>query len=100
MIVYTVDLDVDVELAAEYLPWLRGHVREMLTLPGFVDAQIFERVEPQPDNGHAAFSVHYRLRDRAAFNDYLRERAPGMRKASARFGDRVRASRGLLKLLK
>jgi hypothetical protein len=97
MIVYTVELDVDAALAAEYLPWLRAHVEEMLGLPGFEGAEIFERLDPAPEPGRVAYSVHYRLRDRAAFEAYLREHAPRMREAGLRaFGDRVHARRGLL----
>ena len=98
MIVYVVDLEVDAGIAPEYLSWLREHVREMLALPGFVDAQIFEPLEPAPA-GQAAYSVHYELRDRAAYEAYLQDHAGRMRAAGARFGHRVRASRRLLKPL-
>ncbi|MBS0433049.1 MAG: DUF4286 family protein [Proteobacteria bacterium] len=98
-LVYVVDLDVDAALAAEYLPWLREHVREMLALSGFLGAEIHERLEPAPLPGRIGYRVQYRLRDRAAFDEYLREHAPRMRGAGARFGDRVRATRGLLRPL-
>ncbi|HJU07918.1 MAG TPA: DUF4286 family protein [Rhodanobacteraceae bacterium] len=99
MIVYVVDLAVDAAIAPEYLLWLRAHVREMLALPGFEGAHIFERLEPPPTTDGKAYSVHYRLRDREAFESYLREHAPRMRGAGARFGAQVRATRGLLKPL-
>lgn len=100
MIVYIVNLDVEVLIADEYLAWLRAHADEMRTLPGFLGGRIFEQLEPAPQPGRAVFSVHYRLRDRAAFEDYLREHAPRMREAGLRaFGARVRASRGLLQAL-
>lgn len=97
MIIYTVELEMDVALREAYLPWLRGHVAEMLTLPGFVDAEILVRTEPPPAAGRCVFTTHYRLRDRAAFDDYVAHDAARMRAASAaRFGDRVRSSRQLL----
>ena len=99
MIVYVVDLEIDAAIAPEYLAWLRDHVREMLALPGFEGAQILERLEPEPAPAHVHYSVHYRLRDRAAFDAYLREHAPRMRAAGAGFGAQVRATRGLLKSL-
>ena len=99
MITYVVDLEVDAAIAAEYLPWLREHVHEMLALPGFVDAQVFESLDPAPPPGTIAYSVHYRLRDRAAFDEYLRRHATSMRAGGARFGERVRASRTLLQAL-
>jgi antibiotic biosynthesis monooxygenase (ABM) superfamily enzyme len=97
MIAYLVELDVEAALAADYLSWLRAHVQEMLALPGFLGAEIFERLEPAPGPGRVGYSVHYRLRDRAAFDAYLREHASRMREAGVRaFGDRVHARRGLL----
>lgn len=99
MIVYAVELDVDAALADEYLPWLRSHAQEMLALPGFEGAEIFERLEPAPEPGRVGYCVHYRLRDRAAFEAYLRDHAPRMREQGLRaFGERVRAHRGLLKV--
>ncbi len=99
MIVYVVDLEVDAAIVPEYLLWLRAHVREMLSLPGFECAQIFERLEPTSTTDSKAYSVHYRLRDRETFEIYLREHASRMRSAGARFGAQVRATRELLKPL-
>jgi antibiotic biosynthesis monooxygenase (ABM) superfamily enzyme len=97
MIVYAIELDVEAALADEYLPWLRAHVHEMLDFPGFMGAEIFERLEPAPDPGRVGYNVHYRLRDRADFEAYLREHAARMREQGLRaFGERVRARRSLL----
>jgi hypothetical protein len=100
VIAYVVELDVEAAFAAEYLSWLRAHVQKMLVLPGFMSAEIFERLEPAAEAGHVGYSVLYRLRDRAAFESYLREHAPHMREAGLRaFGEHVRARRGLLQAL-
>lgn len=97
MIVYAVELDMEAALADEYLPWLRAHVQEMLDLPGFVNAEIFERLEPAPEPGRVGYAVHYRLHDQAAFEAYLSGHAARMREAGLRaFGDRVHARRSLL----
>jgi uncharacterized protein DUF4286 len=98
MILYVVDLDVEAALAREYLQWLSEHVREMLALPGFAAAQVCERLEPSSP-GRLVYTVHYHLRDRAAYDAYLREHASRMRADGSRFGDRVRASRSLLHVL-
>jgi len=100
MIVYAVELDLQAGVADEYLVWLRAHVREMLTLPGFLGAEIFERLEPAPETGRVGYSVHYRLRDRSDFEAYLRQHASRMREAGLRaYGERVHASRSLLQAL-
>lgn len=98
MILYVVDLEMDAAIRDDYLAWLREHVDEMLTLPGFLRAQIHARLEPPPDG--CGFAVHYRLRDRAAFEHYLATHAPRMREAGWwRWGERVRARRSLLQVL-
>lgn len=99
MIVYRVELEMATALRAEYLPWLRAHVAEMLALPGFIAAEILLRGEPPAAPGCCVCVVDYRLRDRAAWEDYLRLHAPSMRAAGReRFGTRVRASRQLLEV--
>jgi quinol monooxygenase YgiN len=100
MIVYAVELEMDAALREEYLAWLQGHVAEMLALPGFLGADVLERVDPPPPAGRCTMSVHYRLRDRAAWEGYLSGHAPRMREAGLRrFGERVRASRQVLRQL-
>ena len=97
MIVYVVELEMDDALRDEYLAWLDDHVREMLALPGFTGAEILIRSEPPPPRGRFVVQAHYRLRNRAAWDDYLAHHAPRMREAGvARFGQRVRASRTIL----
>lgn len=97
MIVYVVELEMDITLRDEYLAWLDGHVHEMLALPGFTGAEILIRSEPPAPAGRFIVQAHYRLRDRAAWEDYLAHHAARMRAAGlARFGQRVRASRTIL----
>ncbi|MBU6476912.1 MAG: DUF4286 family protein [Xanthomonadaceae bacterium] len=97
MIVYVVELEMDAALRDEYLAWLDDHVRQMLTLPGFTGAEILIRSEPPPPAGRCIVQVHYRLRDRVAWDGYLAHHAARMREAGvARFGQRVHASRSIL----
>jgi len=96
-VVYEVTLEIDAAIAADYRAWLQAHVAQILALPGFSGARILQVLEPQPPAGRVALCVHYTLRDRAAFDAYLREHAPRMRADGvARFGDRFRASRRVL----
>jgi hypothetical protein len=96
-VVYEVNLSVDAAIADAYRAWLHGHVRELLALPGFVDAGVYEVSDPAPSAGMLSLCVQYRLRDAAALDHYLREHAPRMRaEGVARFGDRFRASRRVL----
>lgn len=95
-VVYEVNLSVETAIAGEYRTWLSAHVAAMLALPGFVSATMFDVLE-SAETGRTSFCVHYRLRDAAALEDYLREHAVRMRAdGAARFGDRFRASRRIL----
>jgi quinol monooxygenase YgiN len=99
-VLYEVTLRVQRAIADDYRAWLDRHVREMLTLPGFLDARLSRQDEPGADAGEVVFCCHYRLRDAAALADYLREHAARMRADGvARFGDRFSASRRVLSVL-
>ncbi|HEX5353011.1 MAG TPA: DUF4286 family protein [Rhodanobacteraceae bacterium] len=99
MILYVVDLEMSAALHDEYMAWLQDHVREMLALPGFEGAEIMSRIEPPPSEDHWTICVHYRLRDRAAWQAYLSGHAPRMRRAgSDRFGGRVKTTRRVLEI--
>ena len=96
-IVYEVTLHVEPSLLPGYDIWLREHVEEMLSLPGFEAAQIFA-IEPDTGTGETIGRVvHYRLASRHALDDYLHRHAERMRNDGlARFGNRVTASRRIL----
>ncbi len=95
-IVYEVTLDIDLAIANEYRAWLNRHTAELLALPGFVDARIFDVLEPVAA-GRIGLCVQYTLRDRAAYEAYLRDHAERVRgNGIARFGDRFGATRRLL----
>ena len=97
-IVYEVNVDLDAAIEGDYRAWLGAHVREILALPGFTGARIFDVVEPQPDTGRVALCVQYALCEAAALDAYLRDHAPRLRADGvARFGDRFRAQRRVLR---
>ena len=65
-VIYEVNLDIDAGIAAEYRSWLHAHVAQMLALPGFIDAQLHDVVDPAPAAGRIVICTRYRLRDAAA----------------------------------
>ena len=100
MIVYEVNLDVDVTVFAEYRQWLDEHVREMLKLPGFVSAEIFERLDPPAAEGQRSLCCIYRLASTEDLDRYLRDDAPRMRaEGMARFAGKFSATRRVLTAL-
>ena len=100
MIIYEVNLFVQRGIEHEYRVWLDAHVRQMLRLPGFVTAAVFECVEPEGQADEFGLCVHYRLRDESALAEYLHEHAPRLRaEGLARFGNSFRAERRVLRRL-
>lgn len=93
-VIYEVNLVPEPAIAGQFDDWLNEHVREMLALPGFIDATI-SRVERE--DGPAARTVHYELQSRESLEQYLAEHAPRMRQHGIdRFGDRFTATRRIL----
>lgn len=94
-VIYEVTVQVPASIAEAYLAWLREHIGQMLALPGFEDAALESLCDA--DAGQHGWCVRYRLRDRVALEDYLREHAPRMRADGlARFGAALRAQRRVL----
>jgi hypothetical protein len=87
-VLYEVDLEADDAIAAQFDTWLRDHIADMLQFEGFRSAEILEDSAPPP--GRIRRIVQYRLRDRAALDDYLAFHAPRMRtEGIGRFGERA-----------
>jgi hypothetical protein len=97
MIVYEVNLDVRADVYADYRAWLAAHVGEILALPGFVSAEVFDVRDPAPADGRRALTVCYRIADAASLDRYFAEHAPRMREdGKRRFGDAFTATRRVL----
>lgn len=95
-IIYRVELEFEPAIAEQFPAWLDTHIREMLSLPGFLDARILDDVETF-HGGPFRRTVDYRVRDREALDAYFRDHADRMREAGlARFGERFRATRRVL----
>ena len=99
-LVYEVNLEVEAAIAGDYRDWLRGHMAEILALPGFLGAGISEVLDPAPAEGFIGLCVQYRLADEAALAAYLCDHAPRLRaEGETRFGGRFRARRRVLRPL-
>ena len=99
MVVYEVTADVDAAIRADYVSWLRGHVEEILALPGFLGADVDEVVDPVAP-GRYRVCMRYRLVDAAALAAYIESHAPRLRaEGIARFGERVTTQRRVLRPL-
>jgi quinol monooxygenase YgiN len=94
-VIYEVNLNVEQNIEDEFARWLGKHVAEMISLPGFVGAELAR--EERKDREPAAFSVRYRLENRAALEHYFAEHAERMRGDGVqRFGRQFSATRRIL----
>ena len=96
-VIYEVNIEVDAAAHDDYRLWLRAHIDEILALPGFTGAKVFDVLEPPPAAGRIGLCVQYALRDQTALDDYLRDHAPRLRAdGMAKFGGRFQAQRRVL----
>lgn len=96
-VIYEVNLHVDADIIDDYRAWLTAHVAEMLDVPGFVDAEILDVLDPSPSTGDVALSVRYRVHGMAALRDYFDHRAAAIREdGMRRFAGHFRAERRVL----
>ena len=95
-IIYEVNISLQPEIEAEYRDWLEKHIAEILTLPGFLDAQSFD-VQNSDDSGKIDICVQYRLESQSALDSYFSQHAARLRADGiGKFGDRFTANRRVL----
>ena len=93
--IYEVTLAIDREIIDAFDSWLAHHVTEMLEIPGFVEALVYE-VEDD-EHGRARRVTHYLLDSEAALEQYLAGPAASMRQSAIdRFGEQFEAARRVL----
>ena len=96
-VLYEVNIEVAAAAHDDYRVWLHDHIAEILALPGFTGAKLFEVLEPPPSAGRVGLCVQYALKSREALDDYLRDHAPRLRAdGMSRFGGRFQATRRVL----
>jgi len=98
MVTYEVNLDIEREVSADYLTWLKAHMDEIVSLEGFVDAQCHE-VESSSEE-RLVLSVHYRIESREHLDSYFRDHAERLRgDGLTKFEGRFSAERRIYKEL-
>lgn len=88
--IYEVNLNVESAIQQDYLVWLKAHIKEMLALPCFHKAALFE-----DENGQ--WVVQYHAHTRQAIDEYLQSYAKKMRgDGTNRFAGQFQATRRIL----
>ncbi len=107
-IIYEVTLDIVLHVAEdrddeqaidpadEIAAWLDEHIRQMLELPGFLDAATY-RID-DVDADRVRYVTHYQVESGQALDDYIAGPATDMRRSTQdHFAGRVNASRRILR---
>ena len=97
MIIYEVNLSIELELESAFIPWLKGHIKEMLALKGFTSASLLKDVENIATS--ANWVVQYKVESRMKLENYFDNHAKEMRQAALdRFYDGFSATRRILSI--
>jgi hypothetical protein len=92
-VIYEVEARLDPSIVDEFDAWLPGHVREVITRPGFTGAEMQRPVGEGPA-GEVLRRTQYRVEGMAALERYVEQDAPRLRAdVAARFGEMAIFSR-------
>ena len=94
MTIYEVNFTVNADIADMYAIWLGEHIREILSIDGFLSAEWFE---VESDGDARQWCVQYRLSDRESLDRYFSDYAEQMRADGVRrFGGSFSATRRVM----
>jgi len=60
-VIYEVNLFIDADTLEDYKAWLLPHMQEMLTLPGFISAQLAQTELVSETPGELIYSFYYNI---------------------------------------
>ncbi len=91
MLIYEVNLQIDTDIYATYITWLKKHIQEILNFPGFSKAQLLTEQNNKISNN---ITVQYYIDSEDNLNNYLTNHAPQMRaEGLAKFKNKFSATR-------
>jgi len=95
-VIYEVNLDIDAGIYQTFRDWLQTHIQEMLTIPGFETAKVYQPLD-NDDSSCEQLCIHYLLTNKKHLENYFKNDAQRMRQdALQRFGDKFKANRRIL----
>jgi len=96
-IIYEVRLKIESHFKEAFLLWLPDHINDMLQLPGFISAKLYEEMECGDIQKEHDFVVQYKLDSKQTLLRYFDQYAPKMREEGLkRFGEHFTASRKVM----
>ncbi len=93
-IIYEVNLEVDSSIKQAFLAWLKKHIKDMLSIDGFLAATLLKEKHA---GDSPIWSVRYEVASLEHLQLYFKTQAERMRQDGLdRFGDSFAASRKIL----
>ena len=96
-VTYQVNVKVQKEISEKYYLWLTNHIKEIMTINGFLSANL-SKLEDSSDINTESYCVNYILESREKLENYFINFAPKMRQEGIdRFGNKFSAERKIMK---
>ena len=76
MLIYEVNLTIQPDVFDAYCAWLKPHITEIVALPGFLNARLFEHNE---EDALKHLVVQYEVASKPDLQDYFDHHAAAMR---------------------
>lgn len=98
MLLYEVNLEISSSIYAEFMIWLKSHIKGILTLNGFLKADLLRDKDEEREDMQK-MTVAYYISDYTHYHQYLNDHADRMRNDGIqRFEGLFTASRRLLEI--
>lgn len=99
MIIYNVTVNIDEDVASEWLEWMRNvHVPDVMRTGLFIDSRICRVLAEE--QGGLTYAIQYTCQDMETYERYRDEFAPGLQADTARiYGGKFVAFRTLLEVV-
>ena len=100
-IVYSVTVNVDLAIAAEWLRWMQNvHIPEVMATGCFTQQRMHRMLDPIHDEDSITFNIQYLAPSREVYETYREQHAPALQaRHHERYGERTVAFRTLLEVV-
>jgi hypothetical protein len=101
MLIYNVTIQIEKEIAAQWLHWLmHEHIPDVMNTGCFVDHQIVKLLDAD-ESETLTYAIQYRAANREILDKYLNEHAPALRKeGTKKWGERFVAFRTIMEVIR
>lgn len=99
MLIYNVTMNVDHEIVADWLQWMKNvHIPDVMATGKFTEYRML-RMTGQADSG-LTYAIQYTCTDHTTLNDYMANHAPALQKEhNERYGHKAVGFRTVLEII-